>query len=47
MDSNYILDDLAFMLGENVRSFFNKNGYGDKYLEVSDMITDILSRNFE
>ncbi len=47
MDSNYILDDLSFMLGENLRSFFAKNGYGDKYIEVSDMLTEVLGKNFE
>jgi len=42
MDSNYIFEDLAFMLGENIRAFFHKNGYGDSYIEVTNLITEIL-----
>lgn len=47
MDSNYILDDLAFMIGENIRHFFHKNNYGDRFIEVTDMISDVIAKNFE
>lgn len=46
-DSSYILEDLAFMFGENFMQFYNKNGYGDKYIEISDLIKESLSKHFQ
>ncbi len=31
MDSNYILEDLAYMISGNLKDFFHKNNYGDRF----------------
>lgn len=47
MDSNYILEDLAYMISGNLRDFFHKNSYGNRFEEVTDMLSEIIDKQFK